>query len=367
MHTPLFAEAAALAADLADTLDAEARFPAEALRMLADRGLMGLPYPVALGGGGASYTDYIKGVELLAQACASTAVVYCTHVALACHPLFAFGTAAQQQTFLRPLLRGECLGAFALTEPEAGTDVGSMATRATRVGQDYVLHGRKTFITNAGQAGVYIVFARTADDRRKGLSAFVVTPDDAGFCCGDVQPKLGIRAAHTRELFFEGVRLSADRLLGAEGQGFRIAMATLDGGRVGIAAQATGIAAAALNLAVQRLKSREQFGKPLSSFQGLRWKAADMALRVQMARLLTLEAARCRDAGQPCSVPAAMAKLQASETAMRCAEEAIQLFGGAGYLQGSTVERLFRDARITTIYEGTSEVQRMVIADALFA
>ena len=350
---------------MAERCDEESLFCGESVRALADAGFMGLPYPPELGGRGSSYESYVRCVERLSKACPSVGVTYATHVGLACHPLHAFGSPMQKESFLRPMLRGDKLGAFALTEPEAGSDVGAIATTAELDGGFYVVNGHKVFITNAGRADVYILFARTGGQGTEGLSAFVVCSDDAGLLISAPQRKMGIRGAQTCELFLRNLCIPADRLIGRPGDGFRIAMETLDGGRLGIAAQAVGIADAAFDEACVRLKERRQFGRTLEHFQGLRWKAADMWAKVEAARQLTLYAARLRDGGKRFRAEASAAKLVASEAAVWCASEAVQICGGSGYLQGSVAERLYRDAKITQIYEGTSEVQRMVIASGV--
>lgn len=350
---------------MAERCDEESLFCGESVRALADAGFMGLPYPPKLGGRGSSYESYVRCVERLSKVCPSVGVTYATHVGLACHPLHAFGSPMQKESFLRPMLRGDKLGAFALTEPEAGSDVGAIATTAELDGGFYVINGHKIFITNAGRADIYILFARTGGQGTEGLSAFVVCSDDAGLLISAPQRKMGIRGAQTCELFLRNLCIPADCLIGRPGDGFRIAMETLDGGRLGIAAQAVGIADAAFDEARARLKERRQFGRALEHFQGLRWKAADMWAKVEAARQLTLYAARLRDGGKRFRAEASAAKLVASEAAVWCASEAVQICGGSGYLQGSVAERLYRDAKITQIYEGTSEVQRMVIASGV--
>ena len=334
--------AAGIVEPLAQKTDEEARFPEEALAALARAGLMGLPYPKEAGGAGSTYREYIEGVEILARACASTAVCYATHVALACYPIWAFGTSEQKEAFLRPLLEGRNLGAFALTEREAGTDVGALHTTAVRARGGYVLNGGKIYITNAGRAHTYIVFARTG-----------------------AQKKLGIRGAWTGELLLRDLILPENRRIGKENEGFAIAMKALSIGRIGIAAQATGIAQRALEESLHRLTRRKQFGSLLAEFQGLRWKAADMYTRIEASRQLTIHAAELLDKGCSIGTASSAAKLFASESAVHCTAEAMQIAGGEGYMSGSVVERLYRDAKITQIYEGTSEVQRIVIAKAL--
>jgi len=282
---------------------------------------------------------------------------------LACGPILTFGTNEQKEKFLRPLASGKYLGAFGLTEPGAGTDAGAQKTRAVLDGNEWILNGTKVFITNARYADIYIIFAMTEPNQGvKGISAFIVPVDTKGFSIGKIEDKLGICGSSTGELILEDVRIPKDYILGQPGMGFRIAMQTLDGGRIGIASQALGIAQGALDEAIKYVKEREQFGKPIAVNQGLQWYIAEMATRVEAARLLVYNAARLKDAKKPFSKEAAMAKWYASETATFVSHKAIQLFGGYGYTKDYPVERFYRDARITEIYEGTSEVQKMVIA-----
>ncbi len=347
--------------------DRLAIFPRQVLKALAEAGLMGLPYPTEMGGGGASFTEYIRTVQSISRACAATGVVYATHVSLACFPIYMFGSPEQQERWLRPMLAGKFLGAFALTERDAGTDIDSIAATAVRTDGGYVVHGHKIYITNAGEADVYILFASAQTDTDRKLCAFIVSPDDKGMSISDPQRKLGIRAAQTCEVFMDNVFLPDDRLLGRQGDGRDIALRTLDVGRIGIAAQSVGIAQSAMEIARRRMAERRQFNKCLASFQGLRWKIADMWVKNQAAELLMLQAAERLDRGLPFRAEAAAAKLFASETAAFCTDEAMQLCGGSGYLSGSEAERLYRDARITKIYEGTSEAQRIVIAHELLS
>ncbi len=305
-------------------------------------------------------------MEEVSRACAATGVVLSAHVSLGAHPFYQFGTLEQQARFLGPLAKGEKLGAFALTEPNAGTDAASQQTTAVLSGGEYVLNGTKIFITNGEVADTYIVFAMT--DRSKGLkgiSAFVVEKGTPGFTFGPQENKLGIRASSTTELIFEDCRIPTGNMLGKEGDGFKIAMQTLDGGRIGIAAQALGIAQAALDESVRYAKERQQFSKPIGTFQAIQWMIADMGTDIEAARLLVYRAAWLKDMRRPFSKEAAMAKLYASETAMKHTVKAIQVHGGYGYMKDYKVERLMRDAKITEIYEGTSEVQRMVISASL--
>jgi butyryl-CoA dehydrogenase len=356
-----FAEAEV--APIAAELDREHRFPRELLPKMADMNLMGVPYPEKAGGAGADYLSYIIVMEELSRACASTAVILSAHTSLATWPIFKFGTEAQKDQYLPDMTSGRRLGAFALTEPAAGTDAGAGTATATLHADGYALNGSKMFITNAPYADVYIVFAKTDPERgTRGISAFIVEKDTPGFSVGEAEHKLGIRGSSTPPIYFSDCRVPKEALLGGEGEGFKIAMQTLDGGRIGISAQALGIAQAALDASVAYAKERVQFGKPIASLQAIQWMIADMATEVDAARLLVYRAASCVDNGQPYSTEGAMAKLFASEVATRVAGKAIQIHGGYGYTESYPVERNYRDAKITEIYEGTSEVQRMVIA-----
>ncbi|MBS3937299.1 MAG: acyl-CoA dehydrogenase [Peptococcaceae bacterium] len=367
MFRTLFQEFAAQEiAPVAAELDESGEFPWLAVRKMASLGFLGLPFPKDLGGAGADTLAYILAVEEFSRACAATGVVLSAHVSLGAHPIYQFGTKEQQARFLGPLAKGEKLGAFALTEPNAGTDAASQQTTAVLSGGEYVLNGTKIFITNGEVADTYIVFAMT--DRSKGLkgiSAFVVEKGTPGFTFGPQENKLGIRASSTTELIFEDCRIPSGNMLGKEGDGFKIAMQTLDGGRIGIAAQALGIAQAALDESVRYAKERQQFSKPIGTFQAIQWMIADMGTDIEAARLLVYRAAWLKDMRRPFSKEAAMAKLYASETAMKHTVKAIQVHGGYGYMKDYKVERLMRDAKITEIYEGTSEVQRMVISASL--
>lgn len=348
---------------IANEVDQEPRFPAETVKKLAEQDLMGIPYPEEYGGAGADYLSYILVLEELSRACATTGFTLECHTSLAGFPLFKFGTEEQKQKFLVPLCKGEMLGSFALTEPGAGTDAASGATMAVLEGDQWVLNGTKIFISNAPVAGVIVVFAMTDPSKGvKGISAFIVPAGTPGLVIGRHLNKMGIRGALTAEVHLQDCRIPKENLLGAEGQGFKIAMMTLDGGRIGIAAQALGIAQAALDESIRYSKERVQFGKPISSFQAIQWMIANMATDIHASRLLTYYAAWCYDQGMPYSKEAAMAKLFASETASRQTDRAIQIHGGIGYIKGTKVERLYRDAKITEIYEGTSEVMRMVIS-----
>ena len=348
---------------LAAEIDKTERFPMETIRKMAASGMMGIPFSTASGGAGGDYISYIIAVEELSRVCASTGVILSAHTSLCAGPIQAYGTEAQKQKYLGPLNRGEKIGAFGLTEPNAGTDAAGQQTTAVPDGDHYRINGSKIFITNGGVADVFIIFAMTDRSQgTKGISAFIMEKGFKGFSIGKIEEKMGIRASSTAELIFEDCAVPKENLLGAEGKGFGIAMKTLDGGRIGIAAQALGIAQGALDEAVKYTKERKQFGKPISAFQGPQWMIADMATRVEAARFLVYRAAFNKDAGLPYSTEAAMAKLYAAEAAMEVTTKAVQLFGGYGYTRDYPVERMMRDAKITEIYEGTSEVQRMVIS-----
>ncbi|MFZ5632253.1 MAG: acyl-CoA dehydrogenase [Bacillota bacterium] len=330
---------------------------------MAEMGLTGIPYPEDYEGAGMDNLSYAIAVEELSRVCASSGVLVSAHTSLCAWPIYAFGTEEQKKKYLAPLCNGEKIGAMGLTEPAAGSDAGAIKTTAVKEGNEYVLNGTKIFITNAFLAETYVVFAST--DRSKahrGISAFIVEKGTPGFTFGKKEHKMGIRASATYELVFENCRIPAENLLGEEGQGFKIVMMTLDGGRIGIAAQALGIAQGAYEQALNYSKVREQFGKPISANQGLQWMLADMATQIEAARLLVYRAAYLKDTKQTYSKEAAMAKLFASETAMMVTTKAVQIFGGYGYTREYPVERMMRDAKITEIYEGTSEVQRIVIA-----
>ncbi|GBF34919.1 butyryl-CoA dehydrogenase [Desulfocucumis palustris] len=351
---------------LAEKVDEEAYFPMETVKKLTEQEWTGIPYPAEYGGAGADYLTYIIVVEELSRACATTGFTLECHTSLASYPLYKFGTEEQKQKYLVPLCKGEMLGSFALTEPGAGTDAGAASTTAVLDGDEYVLNGSKMFISNSPVAGVFIIIAMTDKSKgTKGLSAFIVPGGTPGLKVGEHLNKMGIRGSVTAEVVMKDCRIPKENLLGNEGQGFKIAMMTLDGGRIGIAAQALGIAQAALDESIQYSKERVQFGKPISSFQAIQWMIANMATDVQAARFLTYHAAWCYDQGLPYSKEAAMAKLFASETAARQTNRAIQIHGGIGFIKGHKVERLYRDAKITEIYEGTSEVMRMVISGNL--
>lgn len=353
-------------APIAAEIDRDHRFPEELIPQLGKLGLMGVPFAEEVGGAGADYVSYTIVLEELARACASTSVIVSGHTSLGTWPIFEFGTAAQKEKYLHALTTGEMLGAFALTEPGAGTDAAAGQTTAVLDGDEYVLNGSKIFITNGGYADVYIVTAMTdPSSGTRGISAFIVEKDAPGFTVGDKEHKMGIKASSTTPLYFSDCRIPKDALLGQEGKGFKIAMQTLDGGRIGIAAQALGIAQGALDASVAYAKERVQFGKPIATLQAIQWMIADMATEIDAARLLVYRAAWNKDNGLPYGKEAAMAKLFASETATRVAGKAIQIHGGYGFTESYPVERAYRDAKITEIYEGTSEVQRMVIAGSV--
>jgi butyryl-CoA dehydrogenase len=334
---------------------------------LAELGLTGIVFPEEYGGAGADYLSYAIAVEELSRVCASTGVTLSAHLSLCANPIFLFGSEEQRQQYLVPLARGEKLGAFGLTEPSAGTDAGGTKTTAAKDGDGWLLNGTKIFITNAGEAETYVVFARTDKQAQKhhGISAFIVDKNTPGFSFGKKEKKMGIRSSPTMELVFENCRIDGSQLLGEEGQGFKIAMKTLDGGRIGIASQALGIAQGALEAAVNYAKERKQFDTPIARFQGVQFQLADMATQIEASRLLVYSSAYKASNGISYSQASAMAKLMASETAMRVTTQAVQILGGYGYTREFPVERMMRDAKITEIYEGTSEVQRLVIGTAL--
>ena len=349
---------------IAAEVDEQERYPYETVEKLQRYGLMGIQFPKELGGSGGDIICYTIAIEEMSRFCGTTGVIISAHGTLGAWPIYKYGTAEQKEKWLRPLISGEKIAAFGLTEPAAGTDAGGQQTEAVKQEDgSYILNGSKVFITGGGIADTYVVFAMTDKSKKnKGISAFIVDKDDPGFSIGKIEHKMGIRGSQTSELVFEDLRLPADRLLGKENGGFKIALTTLDGGRIGIASQALGIAQGALDQAVAYMKERVQFGKPLASFQGLQWMVADMATKVDAARLLVRRAAFNEEAGLPYAKEAAMAKLFAAETAMEVTTKALQIFGGYGYIREYPMERMMRDAKITEIYEGTSQVQRMVIA-----
>jgi len=350
-------------APIAAEIDRDHRFPEELIPQMGKLGLMGVPFAEEVGGAGADYVSYAIVLEELARACASTSVIVSGHTSLGTWPIFEYGTPAQKEKYLQGLTSGEKLGAFALTEPGAGTDAAAGQTTAVLNGDEYVLNGSKIFITNGGYADLYVVTAMTDPSAgTRGISAFIVEKDAPGFSVGEREHKMGIKASSTTPLYFSDCRIPKDALLGQEGKGFKIAMQTLDGGRIGIASQALGIAQGALDASITYAKERVQFGKPIATLQAIQWMLADMATEIDAARLLVYRAAWNKDNGLPYGKEAAMAKLFAAETATRVAGKAIQIHGGYGFTESYPVERAYRDAKITEIYEGTSEVQRMVIA-----
>ena len=346
--------------------DEEERFDREIFNKMAELGLTGIPWPEEYGGIGSDYVAYCIAIEELSRVCASTGVTLSAHTSLAGWPIYKFGNEEQKQKYLRPMAQGASIGAYGLTEPGSGSDSGAMKTTARLEGDHYVLNGSKIFITNGGVADTYVVFSLTdPSSKHKGTSAFIVEKDFPGFSVGKKEKKLGIRSSPTTEIIFEECKVPKENLLGQEGEGFKIAMMTLDGGRNGIAAQAVGIAQGALDAAVDYAKERVQFGKPISAQQGVGFKLADMATSVEAARLLTYQAAWLESEGLPYGKESAMSKLFAGDTAMKVTTEAVQVFGGYGYTKDYPVERYMRDAKITQIYEGTQEIQRLVISRML--
>lgn len=352
---------------LAKEIDETERFPIETVEKMAKMGMLGIIVPTQYGGAGGDYNTYITAVRKLSSACATTGVILSGHMSLCVAPILEFGTEEQRQKYLPKLASGEWLGAFGLTEANAGTDAAGQQTVAVDMGDHYLLNGNKIFITNAGYAHVYIIFAMT--DKKlgtKGISAFIVEADSEGFSIGKKEEKMGIRGSSTCELIFKDVRVPKENLLGKIGEGFKVAMKTLDGGRIGIAAQALGIAEGALEESITYVKQRKQFGKPIAAFQNTQFTLADMKVRCEAARLLVYQAVEAKESkAKDLSVKSAMAKLYAAETASFVTNRAVQLFGGYGYTREYPVERMMRDAKITEIYEGTSEVQRMVISSTI--
>lgn len=354
-------------APLAHEVDETEQFPVETVKKLARYGFLGIPFPKEYGGAGGDAVAYAMAVEELSRVCGTTGVIVSAHTSLCAAPIFEWGTEEQKQKYLVPLAKGEKLGAFGLTEPNAGTDAAGQQTTAVLDGDDYVLNGSKVFITNGGYADTYIVMAMTDKSvGTRGISAFIVEKDYPGFSIGKKELKLGIRGSSTTELIFENCRVPKENLLGKIGQGFKVAMKTLDGGRIGIAAQALGLAQGAIDETIAYTKERKQFGRAIAKFQNTQFQVADMCTKTEAARLLVYKAASYKQNGTPYSVEAAMAKLYAAETAMEVTTKAVQLHGGYGYTREYPVERMMRDAKITEIYEGTSEVQRMVISGAAF-
>ena len=353
---------------LAAEIDKEHRFPVETVEKMAKYGLLGIPFPKEYGGAGGDYISYAITVEELSRVCASTGVICSAHTSLCCWPIFNWGNEDQKKKYLPDLLSGKKLGAFGLTEPNAGTDAGGQQTRADDMGDHYVLNGAKVFITNGGFADVYVVMAMT--DKKKGtkggVSAFIVEKSDEGFTIGKTEDKMGICASSTTELVFQNCIVPKDRLLGQVGDGFKVALSTLDGGRIGIASQALGIAQGAFDVTVEYMKARKQFGKKLSKMEALQFEMAELKTRIEAARLLIYKAADMKERHLNYSETSAMAKLFAAETAMAVTTKCVQFHGGYGYTKDYPVERMMRDAKITEIYEGTSEVQKIVIASKTF-
>ena len=350
-------------APLAAEIDEQERFPEETWHKLADMGMMGIAYPEEYGGAGLSYLTYIACCEELAKHCATTSVMVSAHSSLCCWPIEHFGTEEQKQKYLPALCSGEKLGAFGLTEPGAGTDAAMQKTTAEDKGDHWLINGSKIFITNAGYASVFVIFAMTDKSLgTKGISAFIVDRDTPGFSVGAHEKKMGIRGSSTCELIFDNCKVPKENLLGEIGKGFKIAMMTLDGGRIGIGAQALGIAQGCIDQTVKYTQERIQFGKRISQFQNTQFQLADMQTKVDAARLLIYRAAQAKQDGEPYSHLAAMGKLFASETASDVTRRCVQLVGGYGYTREYPFERMMRDAKITEIYEGTSEIQRVVIS-----
>lgn len=351
---------------IAAEIDRTEEFPMENVKLMAKYGMMGIPFAKEYGGAGGDNLAYILAVEELSKVCGTTGVILSAHVSLCASLINQFGTEEQKQKYLPKLASGEMIGAFGLTEPGAGTDAAGQQTTAVLEGDHYVLNGSKIFITNGGVADVFVIFAMTDKSKgTKGISTFIVERSFKGFSSGKIEDKMGIRASSTTELIMEDCIVPKENLVGKEGKGFGIAMKTLDGGRIGIAAQALGIAEGAMEEAVNYMKERKQFGRSLTAFQGLQWYLAEMDVKIEAARHLVYKAAWLKDNGKPYSIDAARAKLFAAETAMEVTTKAVQLFGGYGYTKDYPVERMMRDAKITEIYEGTSEVQKMVISGSI--
>lgn len=350
----------------ASQIEQDGEFPWEIVRTLGRMGIMGVNYPREYGGMGLDTVCYAIAVEEISRACGSTGITVAAHNSLAIAPIYLFGTEEQKRTYVPPLTRGEKLGAFGLTEPEAGSDAGGTRTTAVRDGDSWVINGSKCFITNASVAETYVITARSSDaPGAHGISSFILEKGMKGLKVGKKENKMGLRGSDTAELFFEDLRIPAENLLGKEGEGFKEFMITLDGGRISIGAMALGIAQGALDKAIPRAKERIQFGRPIGDFQAVQWKLADMAVEVEAARQLIYHAARLKDAGQRYTKESAMAKLYASEAASFVTHQAIQIWGGRGYMEDYPLERYYRDVRLCEIGEGTSEIQRLVIARQL--
>lgn len=339
------------------------RFPWEIIREAGELGLMGIAYPQEYGGAGMDFVSYFLAIEEISRWCASTGVIISAHSSLVCDPIYRFGTEEQKRKYLPDLLSGKKIGSFSLTEAQAGSDAGNTKTTAVKSGNKWILNGSKLFATNGAEADIFVLIASTDPGKKtKGVSAFIVEKDMPGYRIGKVERKLGIRASSTAEIILENVEVPEENLLGELNQGFKVAMVTLDGGRLGIAAQALGIARACLEDSVKYAKERVQFDQPIANFQAIQWMLADMWMEYESAWLLTWRASVLKDRGMPYTAEAAMAKLKASEVAMDAARKAVQIHGGYGYTEDFNVERYYRDAKITEIYEGTSEIQRLVIS-----
>jgi len=344
-------------------IDEQERFPNETVKELGKYGLLGLPFPTTYGGVGADTKAYIDAVRIISQYCATTGVIISAHTSLCAHPIYVYGTDVQKEKYLNKLNSGEYLGAFALTEAGAGTDASQQQTKALDKGEYFEITGNKIFITNAGYADVYIIFAMTNPELGlKGISAFIIEKDYPGFSVGPKEKKMGIRGSSTCELILQKVKVPKENLLGKLGEGFKIAMSTLDGGRIGIAAQALGIAEGAFNRTVEYIKKRVQFGRPIAAFQHSQFVIAEMKTKLEAASLLLYNAVNKKESGASYTTEAAMAKLYCSRITVEITDQCVQLLGGYGYIRDYEIERMYRDAKITEIYEGTSEVQRMVIA-----
>ena len=356
---------------LAQEVDETEHFPEETVKKMQKLGFMGIPVPKEYGGQGCDPLTYAMCVEELSKVCGTTGVIVSAHTSLCCDPIQTFGTEEQKQKYLVPLAKGEKLGAFGLTEPGAGTDAQGQQTKAVLDGDEWVLNGSKVFITNGKEADIYVIIAVTGvvevkGRKKKEISAFIVEKGTPGFTFGTKEKKMGIRGSATYELIFTDCRIPKENLLGQKGKGFHIAMHTLDGGRIGIAAQALGIAEGALDAAVEYVKTREQFGKPLYRNQYLAFKMAELEMEIEAAKLMLYKAATDKQEGRPYSLPAAKAKYLCTEAAMHVTTEAVQMLGGNGYMKEYHVERMMRDAKITQIYEGTNEIQKLIVSGAIF-
>lgn len=351
-----------------ETMEETDEYPLHIIRKMGEYGLMGIPIPQEYGGVGADFTSYILTINEIAKVSSTLGVILSVHTSVGTNPILYFGTEEQKQKYIPKLASGQYIGAFALTEPGAGSDAGNIRTSAVKKGDQYILNGSKIFITNGGGADTYVTFAVTDPAAgTRGISAFIVEKNTPGFTVGKKERKMGLHGSNTTELIFENAEVPAANLLGQEGEGFKIAMANLDVGRIGIAAQGLGIAESALEYSIQYAKERIQFGKPIAANQGVSFKIADMATEVEAAKLLVYQAAKLRSMGLNCGKEASMAKRYSTDTAMKAAIEAVQIYGGYGYTKDYPVERLFRDAKITQIYEGTNEIQRLVISKYLLS